>query len=153
VKINFAQLVTAILSFLLGFALFMLMISLSACSSSYHLSKFYKKGGKIEPVERVVTMSDTIQINGKDSIIYREVNIDCPEPIAPPTRFEIRYKYKTLRDTLELIRYQTKVEYKYRTREAKNDLKTNPLRQIKGMIFWAVLIVIGLFVYNWISKK
>lgn len=134
-------------------AYFLLLWIATSCSSAYHLNKFYKKGGKIEPTERVVTYYDTIFEDGDTILVPKEIKVECPEPIAPPTRFEIRYKYKTLRDTLELIRYKTKIEYKYRTREDKNDLKTNPLRQVKGMIFWGVLIVIGLFVYNWISKR
>ena len=134
-------------------AYFLLLWMATSCTPQYHLNKFYKKGGKIEPTEKVVTYYDTIYEDGDTILIPKEIKVECPEPKAPPTRFEIRYKYKTLRDTLELIRYKTKIEYKYRTREAKNDLKTNPLRQVKGMIFWAVLIVIGLFVFNWISKK
>ena len=152
-KIDFKQLLVVGFMWLLSFVLLMWVFSLQGCSSSYHLNKFYKKGGKLEPTERIVTINDTIFQDGDTIIVPKEIKVDCPEPKAPPTRYEIRYKYKTLRDTLKLIRYKTKVEYKYRVREAKNDVKTNPLRQIKSFILWGVLIVVGLFVFNWISKR
>lgn len=138
---------------LLSFVLLMWVFSLQSCSSSYHLNKFYKKGGKIEDRKVQVLVHDTVQINGRDSIIEKSILVDCPEPKAPLTRYEIRYKYKTLHDTLELIRYKTKVEYKERIRTLKTEVKTNPLRQIKSFILWAVLLVILLFVFNWISKR
>ena len=149
-KIDYRPLFFLIASIILAV---MLLMGMASCSSAYHLRKFYDKGGKIEQVEKVVTLYDTI-IEGNDTIIVPKlVNVDCPEPKPLPTRFEIRYKYKTLRDTLELIRYQVKTEYKYRVREAKTEVKTNPLRQIKSFILWGVLIVVGLFVFNWISKR
>jgi len=149
-KIDYRPLLFLIASIILAV---MLLIGMASCSSAYHLRKFYEKGGKIEVKKTEITIHDTLRINGKDSIIEKTIQVDCPEPKAPLTRYEIRYKYKTLRDTLELIRYKTKVEYKYRVREAKNDIKTNPLRQIKSFILWGVLIVVGLFVFNWISKR
>ncbi len=152
-KIDFRQLLIVGFMWLLSFVLLMWVFSLQGCSSSYHLNKFYKKGGKLEPIERVVTVNDTIFKDGDTIIIPRDVKVDCPEPKAPPTRYEIRYKYKALHDTLELIRYKTKVEYKYKIREVKSDVKTNPLRQIKSFILWGVLIVVLLFVFNWISKR
>jgi hypothetical protein len=149
-KIDYRPLVFLLLSSILAV---MLLMGMASCSSAYHLRKFYDKGGKLEVKKTEITIHDTLRINGKDSIIEKTIQVDCPEPKAPLTRYEIRYKYKTLRDTLELIRYKTKVEYKYRVREAKNDVKTNPIRQIKSFILWGVLIVVGLFVFNWISKR
>ena len=149
-KIDYRPLLFLFVSIILAVTL---LLGMASCSSSYHLRKFYDKGGKIEVKKTEITIHDTLRINGKDSIIEKTIQVDCPEPKAPETRWQVRYKYKTLRDTLELIRYKTKVEYKYRVREAKNDLKTNPLRQIKSFILWGVLIVVGLFVFNWISKR
>jgi len=149
-KIDYRPLVFLLLSTILAV---MLLMGMASCSSAYHLRKFYDKGGKLEVKKTEITIHDTLRINGKDSIIEKTIQVDCPEPKAPLTRYEIRYKYKTLRDTLKLIRYQDKIKYKYRVREAKNDVKTNPLRQIKSFILWGVLIVIGLFVFNWISKR
>jgi hypothetical protein len=152
-KIDFRQMLIVGFMWLLSFVLLMWVFSLQGCSSSYHLNKFYKKGGKIEDKKVQVFVHDTIQINGRDSIIEKSIFVDCPEPKAPPTRYEIRYKYKTLRDSFETIRYVTKIQYKERVRTLKTDVKTNPLRQIKSFILWGVLIVILLFVFNWISKR
>ena len=149
-KIDYRPLLFLMLSTILAF---LLIMGMASCSSSYHLRKFYDKGGKLEVKKTEITIHDTLRINGKDSIIEKTIQIDCPEPKAPLTRYEIRYKYKTLHDTLELIRYKTRVEYKERIRTLKTDVKTNPLRQIKSFILWGVLIVVGLFVFNWISKR
>jgi hypothetical protein len=54
-----------------------LTLILSSCSSIYHYNKFIDKGGKIEQVVKTVTLTDTVTINGKDSIIYRKINIEC----------------------------------------------------------------------------
>ena len=149
-KIDYRPLLFLFVSIILAVTL---LLGMASCSSAYHLRKFYDKGGKLEVKKTEITIHDTLRINGKDSIIEKTIQVDCPEPKAPLTRWQIRYKYKTLRDTLKLIRYQDKIKYKYRVREAKNDVKTNPLRQIKSFILWGVLIVIGLFVFNWISKR
>jgi len=149
-KIDYRPLLFLMLSTILAF---MLIMGMASCSSAHHLRKFYDKGGKIEVQKTEITIHDTLRINGKDSIIEKTIQVDCPEPKAPLTRYEIRYKYKTLHDTLELIRYKTKIEYKERIKTLKTEVKTNPLRQIKSFILWGVLIVVGLFVFNWISKR
>ena len=149
-KIDYRPLFFLIASIILAV---MLLAVMASCSSAYHLRKFYDKGGKIQDKKTEITIHDTLRINGKDSIIEKTIQVDCPTPTPPKTRQEIRYAYKTLHDTLELIRYKTKVEYKERIRTLKNDVKTNPIRQIKSFIIWSVLLIIGLFVYNWISKK
>ena len=133
-------------------AYFLLLWMATSCTPEYHLNKFYKKGGKVECDTTTLMKRDTLYIDGDTIIVDRPIT-KVEIRTEYKTRWQTRYEYKRFRDTLRLIEYKTKVEYKYRTREAKNDLKTNPLRQVKGMIFWAVLIVIGLFVYNWISKR
>ena len=149
-KIDYRPLLFLFVSIILAVTL---LLGMASCSSAYHLRKFYDKGGKLEAKKTEIVIHDTLRINGKDSIIEKTIQVDCPTPTPPKTRQEIRYEYKTLRDTLELIRYQVKTEYKYRVREAKTEVKTNPLRQIKSFILWGVLIIVGLFVFNWISKR
>ena len=131
----------------------LLLVGMASCSPEYHKRKFIQKGGKLETKETEITIHDTLRINGKDSIITKTIHVDCPEMVTPPTRYEVRYKYKTLRDTLELIRYKTKLEYKTVVKRAKKDVKTNPVRQFTRLLMWAVFLVVGLFVFNWISKK
>ena len=81
---------------------------LYGCSASYHFGKFIKKGGKIENKTEYVTTTNTIKVNGKDSIITVRVPVTCPEIQIPPTRTVIRYKYKLQRDSIKTVRYVTK---------------------------------------------
>ena len=75
-------------------AIGLIAMVLFSCSASYHFGKFIKKGGTIDTTERIITTTKTIRINGKDSIITVRVPVTCPEIQIPPTRTEIRYKYK-----------------------------------------------------------
>jgi hypothetical protein len=92
---------------------------LYGCSANYHFTKFLNKGGKIDTTERVVTVEKTIKVNGKDSIIFVEMPLNCPEIQIPPTRQEIRYKYKLKRDSIETVRFVTKWKTKEVVRVAK----------------------------------
>ena len=94
-----------------------------SCSSSYHFGKFLKKGGKIENKTEYIETTDTIRINGKDSIITVRVPVQCPEVQIPPTRTEIRYKYKLQRDSIQTVRYVTKWKTKEVVKVAKNESK------------------------------
>jgi hypothetical protein len=96
---------------------------MSSCSPQFHLDKFYKKGGKIEQVTKTVTLTDTVTINGKDSIIYRKVNIDCPEPIIE-TRWKVRFDNKRFKDSLNSVRTQYKDSLRFALKTYKNELKT-----------------------------
>ena len=98
-----------ILIIILGSLWLWLMISiLYGCSANYHFGKFLKKGGTIDTTERIVSVEKVIKINGKDSIILVEMPLNCPEVQIPPTRQEIRYKYKIQRDSIQTVRYVTK---------------------------------------------
>jgi hypothetical protein len=92
---------------------------LYGCSANYHFTKFLNKGGKIDTTERIVTVEKTIKVNGKDSIIFVQMPLNCPEVQIPPTRTEIRYKYRLKRDSIETVRYVTKWKTKEVVKVAK----------------------------------
>ena len=92
---------------------------LYGCSANYHFTKFLNKGGKIETKTDTVQVQKTIKVNGKDSIIFVQMPLNCPEVQIPPTRQEIRYKYKLKRDSIETIRYVTKWKTKEVVKVAK----------------------------------
>jgi hypothetical protein len=98
---------------------------LYGCSANYHFTKFLKKGGTIDTTERIVSVEKTIKINGKDSIIFVQMPLNCPEVQIPPTRQEIRYKYRIQRDSIETIRYVTKWKTKEVVKLAKVQNKSN----------------------------
>ena len=119
-KINYTHLATLVFMFILSIYLFFMI----SCSAKFHQRKFIEKGGKIICDTTVVTVNTIVKgKDGKDSIIYREVSVKCPELQAPLTRYEIRYQYKTLRDTLKVIKYNTKYKYKEAVKTIKNDKK------------------------------
>lgn len=129
-KINYKNILLVILGFLW---LFMAMNILYSCSASYHFGKFIKKGGTIENKTEYVTTTDTIKINGKDSVINVRIPVTCPEVQIPPTRTEIRYKYKLQRDSIKTVRYVTKWKTKEVVKVSKSENKSN----------WLLFIVIG----------
>jgi hypothetical protein len=122
---------------------FYAVLFLVACSAEHHLRKFHQKGGEITPRIELVEYTDTIKVNGKDSVIVVKIPVTCPEVKVPEpkwrTKLEYRYKYKIHRDTIRLMRTETK--YKYKTVKATN----KPSR-------WWVWLMIG-FVLNWILRN
>ena len=114
---------------------------LYGCSASYHFGKFIKKGGTIDTTERVVSVEKVIKVNGKDSIVLVEMPLNCPEIQIPPTRQEIRYKYKLQRDSIQTVRYFTKWKTKEVVKVAKNESK-KPFNWF--WIGFAIGVVIGL---------
>jgi hypothetical protein len=126
-------------AFLLG-ALWIvgMLYFLYGCSANYHFTKFLNKGGKIDTTERIVTVEKTIRVNGKDSIIFVEIPLNCPEVQIPPTRQEIRYKYRIQRDSIETIRYVTK----WKTKEVVKLAKVHKRKPFNW--FW-IGLAIGIF--------
>jgi len=123
---------------------------LYGCSANYHFTKFINKGGKIDTISKVVTVEKTIKVNGKDSIIFVEIPLKCPDVQIPPTRTEIRYKYKLKRDSIETVRYVTKWKTKLVKIEKKAE-KVSVWNWFFGGI--ALGIWIAVFVAYLIKRK
>ena len=120
--------------------------SLVSCSANYHYGKFIKKGGKIDTTERVVEVEKLVKVHGKDSVIKLKIPVNCPEVQIPPTRQEIRYKYKLQRDSIQTVRYVTKWKTKDVRTKAKNKFWTGVLYGILGTIIGYFLLgmIIGM---------
>jgi len=127
-------------AFLLG-ALYIvgMLYFLYGCSANYHFTKFLNKGGKIDTTERIVTVEKTIKVNGKDSIIFVQMPFNCPEVQIPPTRTEIRYKYKLKRDSIETVRFVTK----WKTKEV---VKVAKVHKRKPFNWFLIGLAIGIFI-------
>ena len=117
----------------------LLIIGLNSCSASYHFGKFLKKGGTIDTTDHIVTVNKMVKVNGKDSIIFVQMPLKCPEVQIPPTRQEIRYKYKIQRDSIETIRYVTK----WKTKEVVKLAKVHKRKRFNW--FW-IGLGIGLII-------
>jgi beta-xylosidase len=117
---------------------------LSSCSANYHMTKFIKKGGVIKNDTVTFTISDTIRVNGKDSIIYRTFDKECPEMKSPKTRYETRieYRYKTKVEKAQVkwrIKYQIKYIKQQKKIETKNNKTINLLLIVLGLITLTIL--------------
>ena len=86
-----------------------------------------------------VKVTDTIRLNGKDSIITKFVDINCPEFEAQPTRYETRWKYKIQKDSIKLIQYVTK----WKTKEI---IKVKRIEDKVSFWQWIRIFIVGLSV-------
>ena len=114
------------------------MFLLSGCSASYHYKKATQKGFKCTLV------NDTIVIDRIDSVIIDGVKtyyvtkydtiIQTNSVYVPKTRYETKIEWRKVRDTIELLRYKTKVKYKVDLRQKKNEKGVN----------WNLMVVCGI---------
>ena len=120
---------------------------LTSCSPQYHMAKFIKKGGKINVKETTISIHDTLKINGKDSIIEKTIYVNCPEMQAPKTRFETRieYRYKTRVEKAQ-VKWRTKYQIKYIKQQRKIETKNNKTLNL-------LLIVVGLITLTILAFK
>ena len=112
-KVNFTHLLAFIWSVLVTF---LILLMLYSCSASYHYGKAVKKGMRCE------TISDTIKIQKIDSVYINnewvkyvtkyDTIVRYNEVFVPKTRYQIKTEYKLKRDSIEVIKYKTKIEYK-----------------------------------------
>ena len=150
-KIGYTQIITFLLMVIASIWWCLIM---SSCSPNYHMKKFIKKGGIINNDTTTIVFSDTIQINGKDSIIYRTISVQCPELEAPKTRWqtriEYRYKYKTYHDSIQVVKWKTKYIYKTQKKEIKQEKKKGFAYNLRfiAIISFLVLLIILLFKFK-----
>jgi hypothetical protein len=138
-EFRFLIIVALLCAFWIGF--------LSSCSANYHMAKFIKKGGIIKNDTTLITVNDTIRINGKDSVIVRTVQAVCPEMKSPKTRYETRieYRYKTKVEKAQ-VKWRTKYQTKYIKQQKKIETKNNKTLNL-------LLIVLGLITLTILAFK
>jgi len=125
-RFNYKQFLTWCFTLLVSlYAMFLL----SGCSASYHYKKATQKGFKCTLV------NDTIVVDRIDSVIIDGVKtyyitkydtiIQSNSVYVPKTRYETKVEWRKVRDTIELLRYKTKVKYKVDLRQKKNEKGVN----------------------------
>ena len=146
------KLITLIIATIISTSLF---VGVMSCSDAHKAQQGYKKfikfGGKIKGDTVVVTVTDTVKgKDGKDSIIYRTVSAVCPEPVFPPTRYEVRYKWKTVHDSLKIVKWKVKYIYKTQKKEIKQEKKKGFAYNLRfiAIISFLVLLIILLFKFK-----
>jgi hypothetical protein len=114
------------------------MFLLSGCSASYHYKKATQKGFKCTLVNDTIVIDriDSVIINGVKTYYVTKVDtiIQTNSVYIPKTRFETRIEWRKVRDTIELLRYKTKVKYKVDLRQKKNEKGVN----------WNIIVICGI---------
>jgi hypothetical protein len=121
-----------------------------------HWDKFVYYGGKIDSAERIIRVTNTIKgKDGKDSLIYIDVPVKCPEPkIDYKDRWYIRRLDKAEKDSLvKLYNHREKMS-KIRASAVEDSLKkVIQLERAKsktvkseyswiGKIIWSLVLVL-----------
>jgi len=154
-----------------------LFILVGCRSAQDHLKLFYKKGGTIENKTKIVRITDTIPgADGKDSIIYRNVPCDCPEPQPPKTRWMVRFDNRRFSDSLKNLRkfYNDSVDAELNKLQTIIDGKNDSLnierkrdksedrherKMSNSNVFWSwigrrwwLLLIIGFIIRHYLPK-
>lgn len=121
-----------ILLYALAFVAFVLFVmAFVSCATpnpkkqKKHYDKFIYYGGKIDTVERTVTITQVVKgKDGKDSLIYVDMTVPCPEAkIEYKDRWHIRRIDKQERDSLKHAEYMLKLEIKRLKKQGNTDVK------------------------------
>jgi hypothetical protein len=124
--------IRGVLYYIIGLALFLFIVMfLSNCATpnpakqKKHYDKFVYYGGKIDTVEKTVTITQVVKgKDGKDSLIYVDVTVPCPEAtIKYKDRWHTRRMDKQERDSFKHAENMLKLEIKRLEKQGKTDVK------------------------------
>ena len=134
-RFNYIQFLTWCFTLLVSiYAMFLL----SGCNASYHYNKATQKGFKCTLVNDTITINkiDSIIINGEKTYYVTKYDtiVQTNSVYIPKTRYETKIEWRKVRDTIELLRYKTKVKYKVDLRQKKNEKGVN----------WNLMVICGI---------
>jgi hypothetical protein len=121
-----------ILLYILAFvALATFVLAFASCATpnpkkqKKHYDKFIHYGGKIDTVERTITITQVVKgRDGKDSLIYVDVPIQCPEAtIEYKDRWHIRRLDRQEKDSLKRLYDHNEKMLKLRTKFVSDSLQ------------------------------
>jgi len=124
----------------------------NAAKQKKHYDKFIYYGGKIDTATRTVPVEVLVKgKDGKDSTIYVDVQVDCPEAqIQYKDRWHIRRMDKAERDSMKHVEQVLRMQLKQRdrdnkeqTKQAKEETKQTKAENRSPWI-WVILAAIGL---------
>ena len=137
-----------------------MVLAFSSCATpnpkkqKKHYDKFIYYGGKIDTVERTVTITQVVKgKDGKDSLIYVDVTVPCPEAkIEYKDRWHTRRMDKQERDSFNHAEKMLKLEIKRLKEQGKSDVKVEKqkIKQAKNnnpkgwSNPWIWVIIIGM---------
>lgn len=134
-RFNYEQFIMWCFTFIVAiYAMFLL----SGCNASYHYKKATQKGFKCTLVNDTIVIDriDSVIINGVKTYYVTKVDtiIKTNSVYVPKTRYETKVEWRKVRDTIELLRYKTKVKYKVDLRQKKNEKGVN----------WNLMVICGI---------
>ncbi len=120
-RFNYIQFLTWCFTLLVSiYAMFLL----SGCNASYHYKKATQKGFKCTLINDTITIDriDSVIVNGEKTYYVTKYDtiVQTNSVYIPKTRYETKVEWRKVRDTIELLRYKTKVKYKVDKKEAVN---------------------------------
>jgi hypothetical protein len=124
----------------------------NAAKQKRHYDKFIYYGGKIDTATRTVPVEVLVKgKDGKDSLIYVDVQVDCKEAkIEYKDRWHIRRMDKAERDSMKHVEQVLRMQLKQRDRDNKEQTKQakEETKQVKAENrspwIWVILAAIGL---------
>jgi len=167
-KVDFRHILIVAFMWLLSVLLLMWVFSLQSCSDARLAQKHYKKavkhGYRCDTISDTVTIEkvDSFQVIKNDTIVWQyyitkhDTIIKYKTSYVPKTRWQTRIEYKhdtkRFKALLKQNRYLVSQQQKQAVKMAKIKSKENPLRQIKGLIVWAVILTILVLALKWFKK-
>ena len=121
-----------------------LTVIIAGCSPEYHFKKFKAKGGEINPVTRVVQLTDTIYKDGDTNYITRYLEVECPEPIIE-TRWKVRFDNKRFKDSIKYVHRMYKDSVKTVVKEKRIEGRTI-VRTERAKGKWWLWLMIGIVI-------
>src|SRR6056297_782260 len=131
--------------------LIILLVLLSSCSPDYHIRR-----AKFKQPDILQKWNDTIQLTDVrlDTIFYNDTfqvvqtvtkrdTVIQTRYIAPKTRYETRWKYKTIKDT---IRIKERYAYKETKQEERTERK-------QSRSWWWVWLILGFIGGGWLVNR
>jgi hypothetical protein len=124
----------------------------NAAKQKKHYDKFIYYGGKIDTATRTVPVEVLVKgKDGKDSLIYVDVQVDCKEAqIEYKDRWHIRRMDKAERDSMKHVEQVLRMQLKQRdrdnkeqTKQAKEETKQTKAENRSPWV-WVILAAIGL---------
>jgi uncharacterized membrane protein YdcZ (DUF606 family) len=178
-QLNIRHIIAGILSFALGWLTLAFLLSLNSCATpnpkkqKKHYDKFIYYGGKIDTVKQTVTKEVLVKgKDGKDSLIYVEIECDVPTPkIEYKDRWHIKRMDKQERDSLKQVERILKINAKNAEklaeieRKKSNEIQKQMTKQAEAAAkqarhenknsnwLWIVMVIAAVFIFIIIRFK
>jgi hypothetical protein len=131
-----------------------LLVILTSCSSDWHLRRAqFKQPNILKQYNDTITLknvrTDTIHYADTFAVVHTLTERDTILQIRylkPETRYQTRWKYKTIRDTVRIKERTERIEVRQNNRTERTESRK---------LWWLWLIIgafAGIFVYRWVRS-